>query len=1255
MDDFTSNSTNSLIVNGSDSLPFFDSGFLDDLRESANSKWERYKTGDLSDVSHLSSAIEATQAAMGVEPKSCDDAELLFDLGCRLGVRFHVTGEVVDLVHAASVFRYTIALIPEAQRKSQAEQLHDLCGSLQMRLGRMGGLNGFDCAVVASRCAVELRSDGGLGEAEALRAYSNALEGRFHRYGKTEDVDCAISSRSRLAVLVPDDHFAGPSCLTDLGSSFHARFSQKAELDDLEQALYYHRRAVDTAPDGYSRMSCCLNNLGNSLQARFDRTGNVEDLQEALECQRRSVDLAPNNPLHLINYGTALSEHFKRTGNLEDLDRSITIYRRAVELLPSESDSRVPWSLSALGDSLRALFKCTGELDDIETAISYHVRAINLTPDDHPLKLARLWSLVLSLRERFEHTDKFEDLNQLITYLARGVELTADGHPDKPAHLNYLGSLLKERFSRVGKPDNLQQNLLNLSRALVLTPDDDPNKPRYFSSLACAFLTRYKRYHELSDLDHAVRANRYAVENMKAGHLTIPICLSHLGNSLLARFQKTEQFDDIEQAIQAYGHAVELTPDADIIGSLCLDNLGFSWLKRFGYTHNLDDLAQALAFQHQVNDLTPEGHPEKAQRLTCLGNMLFARHGAKPDRTHGDLNAAISACSRAIAITPLGDPALAQRLHDLGRVVHHLLRCITTQQNFAVTIQLYTDAIAHSRAAVASEGLDSAIHCVELHASYPQFSSTDSLLSAYSLLIEFCPEVVWLGYSVYERLQQSARLGVHITSAVAAAIAAGSLTQAAEWLETGRALVWSQVLSLRTPLHGLRDAHPELAESLQNVQQELRQTAHISSAHIFDDCNDLSLRSFKVDTELDRHRQLAAEQDSIVAEIRRRAGFERFLRPKRLEALITPSGLLSGPVVFINMDKSRCDALLLSPDGKFASVDLSDLSYERAVTLRRLWITHTIGDRTRARGSLSMGSRSRKLDPLKAILGHLWKRIVRPILEALNLAGPVHNSRIPHITWCPTGPLMQLPLHAAGLYDEPSGPRAYEFVVSSYTPSLSALLRSCAKPNRSHSNVLVVTQPDTPKRTPLPETIDEAYCMQNALNAAGLTIKWLNHDVATVHEVRSVMDQFSWVHLACHGSQHPQDPTKSAFELFDGPLTLSDLMGTVAENAELAFLSACQTAVGDEKMPEESAHLAAGMLAVGFKGVIGTMWSIQDADAPIVVEAFYKELLALRNSGAVGRGSTGAAYALHEATRVLREKVGESAFMRWVPFVHFGV
>ena len=203
--------------------------------------------------------------------------------------------------------------------------------------------------------------------------------------------------------------------------------------------------------------------------------------------------------------------------------------------------------------------------------------------------------------------------------------------------------------------------------------------------------------------------------------------------------------------------------------------------------------------------------------------------------------------------------------------------------------------------------------------------------------------------------------------------------------------------------------------------------------------------------------------------------------------------------------------------------------------------------------------------------------------------------------------------------------------------------------------MLLVTQPATPGQSFLVGTARESAGIQRALSSSDAELTLLDDREATTAAVQEAMAQHPWVHMACHGSQEiVGDPTQSAFMLHDGRLSLVDLMGTASDNAELAFLSACQTAFGHLKNPEESAHLAAGMLAVGFKAVIGTTWSIWDDDAPVVVEAFYKELVALRSSGTLGLGETGAAYALHEATRVLREKVGDREFMRWIPFVHFG-
>ncbi|KZV76155.1 hypothetical protein PENSPDRAFT_747858 [Peniophora sp. CONT] len=376
---------------------------------------------------------------------------------------------------------------------------------------------------------------------------------------------------------------------------------------------------------------------------------------------------------------------------------------------------------------------------------------------------------------------------------------------------------------------------------------------------------------------------------------------------------------------------------------------------------------------------------------------------------------------------------------------------------------------------------------------------------------------------------------------------------------------------------------------------------------------------------------------------------------KEIKSMFPLIEQLDGPVVFINVHTTSCDALALFPDCELKHVSLPSLTGSRVRNLRSAWMQCLQSSELRTRGAVTLDkfnfSGCTTISGL--ILGRLWKWIVHPILKALDLLNRTPSHPLPHVTWCPTGLLTQLPLHAAGVYDSPQADHIFDFVVSSYTPSLSALLR-CREGSSVSSpqpDMLVVAQPATPGLSKLLGTQQECARIRELLPASN----FLNHEEATTAKTRSVMGQYPWLHLACHGVQDMAKTTQSGFILYDGRLTLTALMEIVSENAELAFLSACQTPAGDEKIPEESAHLAAGMLAVGFKGVVATMWSIWDVDAPVIVEAYYRKLLELRGSGELTAGYTGAAYALHEAMKVLRERVGEEKFERWIPFVHFGI
>lgn len=225
-------------------------------------------------------------------------------------------------------------------------------------------------------------------------------------------------------------------------------------------------------------------------------------------------------------------------------------------------------------------------------------------------------------------------------------------------------------------------------------------------------------------------------------------------------------------------------------------------------------------------------------------------------------------------------------------------------------------------------------------------------------------------------------------------------------------------------------------------------------------------------------------------------------------------------------------------------------------------------------------------------------------------------------------------------------------VVSPYTPTLEALLKPRAQVALAGCTppVLVVSQPKVPGCNPIPETTTEAGIVMSLLDIDS-EVQVLEDEDGTVDAVLSGMATHKWVHLACHGIQNQEDPLSSAFMLHDDRLTLETLMTKHIPDADLAVLSACQTATGDKELVEEAVHLTAGMLNLGYKSVIGTMWLIYDSSAPVVMGEFYRVMAQQVKKG----GELQSVYALHEATKALRAKYGVLDFVRWIPFVSYGL
>jgi CHAT domain-containing protein len=160
-----------------------------------------------------------------------------------------------------------------------------------------------------------------------------------------------------------------------------------------------------------------------------------------------------------------------------------------------------------------------------------------------------------------------------------------------------------------------------------------------------------------------------------------------------------------------------------------------------------------------------------------------------------------------------------------------------------------------------------------------------------------------------------------------------------------------------------------------------------------------------------------------------------------------------------------------------------------------------------------------------------------------------------------------------------------DYVVSSYTPTISTLLNHVPVPTNLFK-MMVVIQPDTPGQTSLPYTIEELRKIETHVPNKDL-VKLVR---GSVEDVISLLPATSIAHFACHGQQNIQNPLESALVLQDGQLKVSQIMQQSMPNASLAFLSACETAMGDENLPDEMIHLGATLLFAGFRGVVATMW-----------------------------------------------------------------
>jgi CHAT domain-containing protein len=206
------------------------------------------------------------------------------------------------------------------------------------------------------------------------------------------------------------------------------------------------------------------------------------------------------------------------------------------------------------------------------------------------------------------------------------------------------------------------------------------------------------------------------------------------------------------------------------------------------------------------------------------------------------------------------------------------------------------------------------------------------------------------------------------------------------------------------------------------------------------------------------------------------------------------------------------------------------------------------------------------------------------------------------LVFVPDGTLRTIPL--AALYD------GKNFLIARYAvATIPGLTLTDPQPlPREHIELLAAGLTDSVQGfPPLPNVAEEINQIHklydgSVLENSSFTLSNFQEDLAK--------RPYSIVHVASHG-KFEKDAQNTFLLTYDGKLNMDTLQSDMARTTyreqpvELLTLSACQTAVGDDK-----AALGLGGVAVkaGARSALATLWYINDQSSSILITDFYGDL-----------------------------------------------
>ncbi|KAG8214370.1 hypothetical protein J3R82DRAFT_9359 [Butyriboletus roseoflavus] len=902
----------------------------------------------------------------------------------------------------------------------------------------------------------------------------------------------------------------------------------------------YLDKILEFAPRAHHLRPVLLGIQATSYTQRYQRTNDTADLHSAVGILQTAVGIIlathPQRVHLLMQYGFALHRKYMVLKDELDLNLAIQQIRTVLEGCPD--DLLMP-ARRSLAFALDARYKLRYDMDDIELAVEAYAAVIHMLQRQSREYVVACMGYAIVLHARFYRKGDLGDLNGCHRYYF--IALT------------FHATLLVVRSEQRESIQDIDRAIECIRNGMTAGRMDDPSRLELLSTLGYCLMSRFLHCGSATDLESAVE-NCYA-----AVHVFLDSSLdavARAGNRNRLAF--------------SLFIPLELCPSYHPIRLSILNNYAriFGILARKDPVNGLSDLELSVKYFYEALN-----HCYASARSTVLTNLtmtLLYRYSQL--RNLSDINVAFSLSKAALDLQPENHPFRGRTFLSQAKVViamfpqkHtivdteialdilHVARDVFTPGQ-PLLIETYRElsnvySLRHSitnnrtdledafKYRIAAAEYSNGGSQIQFEAAIQWVEDAEKfghpwLLDAYRSAIRMLDLHLVRKPSVNDRHDiiktQALSICVDTTSC---ALRRHDVVGAVEMFEHSRGLFWTFMARLRTPLDELQARGPDgrdLADEFEILSRQLEMPMTLG--------DDGEYRQ--------RFRRVQRDWNAVVDKIRVVDGFNKFLLPPSYEDLRTAA--IGGPVIIIDASRHSCDAVIVLAEAEPIHIAFQEGAFTEIVTM-----PSELKDVRRSLRQFPVDSKDKEKAREERKLATLLRRLSK--------------------------------LGERGLSD---------IYVSSYTPTLSALIRSRSKRNAQQGvpSFVSIGQPNSPGHILLASVRKELDLLRRVLSKS-VRFTNLSDEAATREAALTALSTHTYAHLACHGVQVAKQPYDSYFAMRDEHLTLLDIIhNQPGHETEFAFLSACKTATGDEYAPDEVVHLAAALQFAGVRNVVGTMW-----------------------------------------------------------------